>query len=224
MPERPPVLLAEDDVELAELLRELLEQEGYAVTVAPDGQRALHLGLTRQFAVLLLDRGLPGVEGVQLLAALRRSGVLTPALILSARGSLADRVEGLDAGAEDYLTKPFEVAELLARLRALLRRHSATARALSLGRRVLDLDSRTVRDLDRPEDPPVNLSEREVALLAVLAARPNRVFSRAELLTRVFVDAEAEVVVDTYVHYCRKKLGRNVVRTVRGIGYQLGRL
>lgn len=222
MPTRPAVLLAEDDHELAALLCGLLEQEGYDVTVAGDGQRALHLGLSRPFDVLVLDRGLPVVDGVQVLAGLRGRGVPTPALILSARASLADRVEGLDAGAEDYLTKPFEVAELLARLRALLRRHTEDARVLSLGRRLLDLDSRVVRDPGRPEEPPIGLSEREAALLAVLAGRPGRVFSRRELLSRVFVDAESEVVTDTYVHYCRKKLGRDVIRTVRGLGYQLG--
>jgi two-component system response regulator QseB len=162
------------------------------------------------------------LDGLDLLSRLRSRGVSAPALILSARASVTDRVEGLDAGAEDYLTKPFEIPELLARLRALLRRHTTTARSLPLGRRVLDLDSRLVHDPQQPAARPISLSEREAALMAVLARRPNRVFSRRELLERVFVDAESEVVADTYVHYCRKKLGRDVIRTVRGLGYQLG--
>src|SRR4051812_29759260 len=107
------VLLVEDDRRLSELLRRVLVSEGYAVTVAEDGQRALHLGLTRAFDAIVLDRGLPAIEGVDLLGRLRRSGVVSPVLVLSARATLQDRVEGLDAGAQDYLAKPFEVDELL---------------------------------------------------------------------------------------------------------------
>ncbi|MGB8651655.1 MAG: response regulator transcription factor [Mycobacteriales bacterium] len=215
----PSLLLVEDDRELAALLTRVLEGEGYDVTPAPDGQRGLHLGLTREFDLMLVDRGLPAIEGLDLITRLRSKGVLTPILVLSARGATQDRVEGLDAGAEDYLAKPFEVAELLARLRALLRRHTDRAEVLPIGDRVLDLASRTVRG--RGED--VELSEREAALLAVLAARPGQVFSRRELLERVFSEAETENVVDTYVHYCRRKLGREVISTVRGLGYRLGR-
>ena len=215
----PALLLVEDDRDLAALLERVLTGEGYAVTVAHDGQRGLHLGLTRSFDVLVVDRGLPAVEGLDLLGRLRGRGVLAPVLVLSARGSTQDRVDGLDAGAEDYLAKPFEVTELLARLRALLRRHRDRAPVLPLGRRTLDLATRTVRD-DRGGE--VELSERESALLAVLAARPQQVFSRSDLLERVFSEAESENVVDTYVHYCRKKLGRDVIRTVRGLGYRLG--
>ncbi len=213
------VLVVEDDRALAALLERLLAAEGYAVTVAPDGQRGLHLGLTRAFDVMLIDRGLPAVEGLDLIGRLRGRGVLTPILVLSARGSTKDRVDGLDAGAEDYLAKPFEVSELLARLRALLRRHRDQAPVLTLGRRHLDLATRTVRD---PSGEQIELSEREAALLAVLAVRPHQVFSRRDLLERVFSEAESENVVDTYVHYCRRKLGRGVIKTVRGLGYRLG--
>jgi two-component system response regulator QseB len=208
------LLLVEDDRELATLLTRLLTDEGYDVTVAPDGQRGLHLGLTRTFDVLVVDRGLPAIEGLDLVGRLRGRGVLTPVLVLSARGTTLDRVEGLDAGAEDYLAKPFEVAELLARLRALLRRHVDRATVLSLGERALDTGTRMVGD--------VELSEREAALMTVLATRPQQVFSRQDLLERVFSDAESETVVDTYVHYCRRKLGRGAIRTVRGLGYRLG--
>lgn len=215
----PALLLVEDDRELAGLLERVLTTEGYDVTVAPDGQRGLHLGLTRAFDVLVVDRGLPAVEGLDLIGRLRSRGVLAPVLVLSARGTTQDRVDGLDAGAEDYLAKPFEVAELLARLRALLRRHQDRATVLPLGTRTLDLATRTVRG---PAGEEVELSEREAALLAVLAVRPQQVFSRRDLLERVFSEAESENVVDTYVHYCRRKLGRDVIRTVRGLGYRLG--
>ena len=216
------LLLVEDDRELASMLARLLGEEGYAVTHAPDGQRGLHLGLTRSFSVLIIDRGLPAIEGLDLLTKLRAKGVTTPTLILSARGTPADRVDGLDAGAEDYLTKPFDVGELLARLRALQRRHTSTSALLQLGRRVLDVDSRLVLESGAEPSTGVSLSERESQLLEVLARRPSRVFSRAELLDLVFTDAESEIVTDTYVHYCRRKLGRDVIRTVRGLGYQLG--
>lgn len=202
------------------MLRELLTDEGYLVEAASDGQRGLHLGLVHRYDVVVLDRGLPAIEGVDLLSRLRGRGVTTPVLILSARGAPADRVEGLDAGAEDYLVKPFDIEELLARLRALRRRHLDTARSLPVGSRRLDLESRQVL---APGADPVRLSETECALLATLAGRPSRVFSRAELLAQVFADAESEVVVDTYVHYLRRKLGREVIATVRGRGYQLGR-
>ncbi len=204
------------------MLAALLENEGYRVTTAKDGQRGLHLALTHPYDVMVLDRGLPAVEGLDLLGRLRGRGVTAPTLVLSARGTVADRVAGLDAGAEDYLVKPFEISELLARVRALLRRHTESARVLSLGRRTLDLDALLVRDPRQPTSAPIALSERESQLLEVLARRPERVFSRAELLDRVFVDAESDVAVDTYVHYCRRKLGREVIRTVRGRGYQLG--
>ena len=222
------LLLVEDDTELAGMLVRILGEEGYDVTHAPDGQRGLHLGLTRTFAVLVIDRGLPAIEGLDLITRLRSKGVGTPALVLSARASTADRVDGLDAGAEDYLTKPFDVDELLARLRALQRRHTATAPMLTLGARTLDVESRLViavvadADTDADAAPDVSLSERECQLLELLARRPRRVFSRSELLERVFTDAESEAVIDTYVHYLRRKLGRDVIRTVRGLGYQLG--
>lgn len=213
------LLVVEDDRELAELLDRLLTSEGYSVTLAPDGQRGLHLGLTRSFAAMVVDRGLPAIEGLDLIARLRSQGVLCPVLVLSARGATQDRVDGLDAGAEDYLAKPFEISELLARLRALLRRHADRAAVLALGDRRLHLPTRTVRNADGSE---VELSEREAALLALLATRPRQVFSRPELLRLVFGEAESESVVDTYVHYCRRKLGRGVITTVRGLGYRLG--
>jgi two-component system, OmpR family, response regulator len=220
MPAR--LLLVEDDAALRTMLTELLTDGGYTVEAAADGQRGLHLGLTHPFDVLLLDRRLPVVEGLDLLAGLRSRGVTTPVLMLSAIAQPADRVEGLDAGAEDYLGKPFDVDELLARLRALQRRHLDSARSLPLGNGRLDLDTRQVHSAE-PHVDPIRLSDRECSLLATLATRPGQVYSRNDLLAIVFPDAENEIVVDTYVHYLRRKLGRGVVDTVRGRGYRLGR-
>jgi Response regulators consisting of a CheY-like receiver domain and a winged-helix DNA-binding domain len=219
MEETPRVLLVEDDKRLAAMLEDLLHVEGYTVVVARDGQRALHEGLTQTFDVLLLDRGLPVIDGLEVLARLRRSGVLTPALILSALGNPADRVEGLDRGAEDYLPKPFDVDELLARLRVLRRRLSSTAPVVRIPRGSLDTERRAVTV---ETGSIVALSERETDLIAHLARRPNQVFSRDDLLAAVFPDADDPGVVDTYVHYLRKKLGRGCITTVRGIGYGIG--
>jgi two-component system response regulator QseB len=219
--ETPRILVVEDDPRLLNMLTDLLMSEGYSVTTARDGQRALHLGLTEEFDNLLLDRGLPVVDGLDLLNKLRRAGVQTPALVLSALGNPADRVEGLDRGAEDYLAKPFDIEELLARLRVLRRRVAATIPVLRVPGATLDTQSRTV---EIEGQDPVLLSEREGDLLERLARRPTQVFSRADLLAEVFADADDPGVVDTYVHYLRKKLGRGVITTIRGIGYQLGRL
>jgi len=215
----PRVLVVEDDPQLLETLAALLAAEGYTVEPACDGQRGLHLGLTRSYDVLLLDRGLPALNGLDLLTRLRARGIVTPTLMLSALDNPADRVAGLDAGAEDYLSKPFDVGELLARLRALRRRHLETARVLPVPGGRVDLD---LRQVQRDSVGPVRLSERECALLATLAARPRHVFSRSQLLGLVFDEAGSGVVVDTYVHYLRRKLGRKVIDTVRGRGYRLG--
>jgi two-component system response regulator QseB len=222
----PTVLLVEDDRRLAEMVTALLVEEGYRVEVAGGGQAGLHLGLTRHYGVLIIDRGLPVLEGLELLRKLRSNGISTPALILTARGSLTDRVDGLDAGAEDYLVKPFEVPELLARIRALLRRHTDTAQFLPLGRRRLSLTDRAVVNDDGDgvsgAGGTVALSERECRLLAVLAGSPEQVFTRPQLLARVFDQADTVGTVDTYVHYLRRKLGRESIQTVRGLGYRLG--
>jgi two-component system, OmpR family, response regulator QseB len=217
---RPRLLLAEDDRELSSLLAGLLDDEGYAVTVVRDGQQGLHLGLSRTWDILLLDRGLPAIEGVDLVARLRSRGVRAPILMLTARGTVTDRVHGLDSGANDYMVKPFDVEELLARLRALLRRPIEQAEELPLGVRTLLLHGDRVVGGDGPE---VQLSQRESALLQALAARPSRVFTREELLSAVFEGADTPGAVDTYVHYLRRKLGREVVRTVHGLGYRMGR-
>ncbi len=213
------MLLVEDDRSLAAMLEEILTSAGYVVDLARDGQAGLHLGLSRVYDAIVLDRGLPAIDGLDLLGRLRARGVATPVLVLSALGLARDRVDGLDAGAEDYLAKPFDIDELLARLRALLRRHNDHADGLPVPQGRLVVSSRIVLT-DAGESR--FLSERECALLAVLARRPRRVFSRSELVTEVFPDADDDGVVDTYVHYLRRKLSREVIRTVRGLGYQLG--
>jgi DNA-binding response OmpR family regulator len=221
MSDSPKVLLVEDDAGLASMLRELLLAEGYEVVLAADGQRALHEGLSQSFDVLLMDRGLPAIEGLDVLGRLRNKGISTPALILSALSNPADRVEGLDRGAEDYLGKPFDLDELLARLRSLLRRHSTRSDAVPVPGGMLDINGRTVTLGSGAE---VVLSERESGLLAQLGRRPRQIFTRESLRAAVFPDADDDGVVDTYVHYLRKKLGRTSVLTVRGVGYRLGEL
>ena len=215
---RPRLLLVEDDRALGPLLVEVLAEQ-YDVDHAPDGQAGLHLALIRQYDVMVIDRGLPAIDGIDLIRRLRTRGIATPLLILTARGTVADRVEGLDAGAEDYVVKPFEIDELLARLRALLRRHSDVAAVISLGRSRFDLAGRQV--LGGGKDV-VELSGKEAALLEVLARRPTKVFTRPELLAAVFDPDDGQGTVDTYVYYLRRKLGRDVIRTVHGLGYRLG--
>ena len=221
MADHARILLVEDDARLAQMLQQLFSAEGYDVVLARDGQRALHEGLTQGFDAIILDRGLPVIEGLDVLARLRSRGVETPALILSALGNPADRVEGLDRGAEDYLGKPFDIDELLARIRALLRRHRSTVPTLTLPEGAFDTSSRTVT---RSDGQVLALSEREAHLLERLARRPEQVFERDDLLASVFPDADDPGVVDTYVHYLRKKLGRGAITTIRGIGYRLGSL
>ena len=215
------LLLVEDDRELAEMLGGVLDEEGYAVDVAGDGQRGLHLGLTRRYDVLVLDRRLPVMDGKDLLIRLRNKGIRTYALMLTALGTVHDRVEGLDSGADDYLVKPFELDELCARVRALSRRAQEVTDAMRIGAAELDLKAREVAF---PDGYRVPLAAREFELLRVLAARPQVVHSRAELRDRVFRETFASSIVDTYVYYLRRKLGREVVRSVHGLGYRLGTL
>lgn len=216
----PALLIVEDDRALSTMLTDLFTDEGYLVDVANDGQQGLHRGLTGSYNAMIVDRGLPVMDGSELVALLRSRGIATPALLLTARGSVADRVEGLDAGAQDYLVKPFEIPELLARVRALVRRPDggSTLRAggLCLNRMTRTVSGGTVGDGD------VELSEREAALLAALMSAPLRIFTRRQLLESAFDGADTTGAVDTYVHYLRRKLGRGVVRTVHGTGYRFG--
>jgi two-component system, OmpR family, response regulator QseB len=215
------LLVVEDDRALSAMLAELFAEQGYRIDTAYDGQQGLHFGLTGAYNAMIVDRGLPVMDGVDLIMLLRSRGVTTPALVLTARGAVDDRVEGLDAGAQDYLVKPFEVSELLARVRALVRRTDAAATVLCAGGLRLDRLTRRVTGVT-PANAEVELSEREASLLATLMGAPSQVFSRAQLLDSVFDGAETPGAVDSYVHYLRRKLGRQVVRTVHRTGYRFG--
>jgi len=217
----PHLLVIEDDAELARMLATLMTRHGYAVDVAADGQRGLHYGLSRRYDVMIIDRRLPAIEGLDLLVRLRNRGVTTRALMLSALGDLADRVDGLDAGADDYLTKPFEVPELLARVRALCRRPLRDAALVPVGKAYLDV---AAGEVSLPGGARVALSRREFDLLRTLATDPATVHPRDRLRARLFDDTSAESIVDTYVYYLRRKLGAGVIRTVRGFGYRIGTL
>jgi two-component system, OmpR family, response regulator QseB len=218
---QPRLLLVDDDRELTGMLAEVLADQGYLVDIAHDGHRGLHLALSREYDLLVVDRKMPAVEGTDLVTRLRKAGFAQPILMLTALGATADKVAGLDAGAEDYLIKPFEMTELLARLRALLRRHPDSAASIRLGGGRLDQQTRTAM---LSSGRSVALTTAEFGLLWQLASRPGRVYSREELRARLFSEASADSIVDTYVYYLRRKVGRGVIRTVRGLGYRAGEL
>ena len=218
------VLLVEDEERMADAIRRVLVAERYAVDVAPDGETALELTAQRGYDAVLLDRMLPGLSGDQVLRTMRRRGIATPVLMVTALSALEHRVEGLDAGADDYLPKPFAFSELLARLRALIRRSpELVAERLAAGAIELDPDRHQVTVGNRSE----LLSAREYALLGYLIRHAGQVVTRQQLLDSVW-GAEPDVysnVVDLYVHYLRRKLRAlgqtNALRTVRGVGYAL---
>ncbi|HKE63184.1 MAG TPA: response regulator transcription factor [Micromonosporaceae bacterium] len=218
---RPDLLIVEDDGELRDMLARLLDEAGYRSDGVGDGHRGLHQALTRPYAGMIIDRGLPAVDGLDLIRRLRGRGIDAPILILTAYGAVSDTVAGLDAGADDYLVKPFEIDELLARVRAMMRRHHASDLVISIGAGKLNVATRTAWRADGRE---VELSGREATLLQVLIKQPGRVHSRDELRTRVFRGTESASIVDTYVHYLRRKLGSKVIETVRGIGYRIGEM
>ncbi|WP_268969311.1 response regulator transcription factor [Streptomyces lycii] len=215
------LLLVEDDRELSAMLSGVLHEEGYAVDVAADGHRGLHFGLSRHYDVLVVDRRLPVLDGLDLLGRLRSRAVRTPVLLLTGMGTVPDRVDGLDAGADDYLVKPFDLGELSARLRALCRRALDGTDVLRIGSGRLYVGQREVWLAGGERIP---LAAREFELLWALASRPDTVHTRGELRRMVFPEASASSIVDTYVYYLRRKLGRKAVRTVRGLGYRLGAL
>jgi two-component system OmpR family response regulator len=218
------VLIVEDEVKMARALRRGLEQEGYAVDTAGDGEEGVFQGTENPYDVIVLDVMLPGLDGFEVCRRLREAGRWTPVLMLTARDGVADRIAGLDVGADDYLVKPFSFGELLARLRALLRRSPVERPSvLVVGDVVLDPATRTVTRAGQP----VELSVREFGLLEFLMRRAGEVVSRSSILEHcwdVNYDGFSNVV-DVYVRYLRKKLeqpfGRPLIRTVRGVGYAL---
>jgi heavy metal response regulator len=218
------ILLVEDDRKVASFIRKGLTEEGYAVDVAHDGEAGLFMGLDRLHDVIVLDVMLPGKPGFQVLRELRQAKVITPVLLLTARDAVEDKVQGLDAGADDYLTKPFAFAELLARVRALLRRGKAgQAATLQVADLTLDPAARTVKR----GGETIPLTNREFALLEYFLRNPGRVLTRTMIAEHVWdysFDAGTNVI-DVYVNYLRKKVdaGREpkLIHTVRGVGYVL---
>lgn len=218
------VLLVEDEVRMADAVRRVLVAEHYTVDVAMDGETALEFVGQHGYDVVLLDRMLPGMSGEQVLRTMRRKGNSTPVLMLTALSALEHRVEGLDAGADDYLPKPFAFSELLARLRALVRRSpELVSERLTAGEIQLDPDRHQVTVGERSE----LLSAREYALLGFLIRHAGQVVTRQQILDSVW-GAEPDVysnVVDLYIHYLRRKLNAlgqtKALRTVRGVGYAL---
>ena len=218
------VLVVEDEVKLAALLRRGLTEEAYAADVARSGEDALWMAQAAEYDAIVLDLMLPGIDGLEVCRRLRAEGVWAPVLMLTARDALADRIGGLDAGADDYLTKPFAFAELLARLRALVRRGAPERPAvLAVGDLQLDPARREVRR----GETPIELSAKEFALLETFMRRPGRVLSRYELLEHAwdYGYENRSNVVDVYVRYLREKIdrpfGRATLETVRGAGYRL---
>jgi two-component system, OmpR family, response regulator len=218
------VLIVEDEAKLARILRRGLRQEGIAADVADTGEDALWMGTATDYDAIVLDLMLPGIDGLEVCERLRAEGVRSPMLILTAKGAIRDRVAGLDRGADDYLTKPFSYAELLARLRALTRRGPVERPTeLVVGDLALDPARRRVRR----GSVEVPLSAREFALLETFMRHPGRVLSRFELLEHVWDRAyeNRSNIVDSYVRFLRRKIdrpfGTDSIETVRGAGYRL---
>lgn len=214
------LLVVEDEERIASFLHKGLTAHGYAVEWASTGGEALRLGTSPDIALVILDLKLPDLDGLEVLAKLREQGVTVPVLILSARAQVADRVRGLELGADDYLMKPFAFEELLARVRARMRsRPAAAAGAPPAGDICLDVLTRKVTIAGRT----VSLSEREFSLLRAFVGHPRQVLSRRELLAMAWgmnFDPQTNLV-DVYVGYLRRKIGEPVIETVRGAGYRL---
>lgn len=214
------LLIVEDDPRLGPIMRDVLAT-GWDVELVTNAEDADRCAAATPFDVMIIDRSLPGMAGEQWVRDLRRRRVQTPILLLTALGELHDRVEGLDAGANDYLVKPFEFEELNARLRALTRRYDGSGPRYDIGGWEFSPEDQRI---ESPYEGSVPLTSTETALLSVLAAEPGRTFSREELLARVFAHGERDTTVETYVHYLRRKTDKDLIETVRGRGYRLGRL
>ncbi len=212
------LLLVEDDHMIGESLRKALRQSGFAVDWVRDGRAAEGSIASERFDLVLLDLGLPQRDGMEVLAAMRARGDRTPVIVVTARDALANRVRGLDAGADDYIVKPFELDELLARIRAVVRREAGRAApALEVGDVTLDPATRQVAQ----RGAPVALSAREYAVLEALMLRPGAILSRAQLEDRLYGWGEEleSNAISVYVHQLRRKLGDGFIHTVRGVGY-----
>jgi DNA-binding response OmpR family regulator len=217
------ILVVEDEAGIADFLERGLRAEGYSVTVAGDGLEGARLALEPEVDLVVLDRMLPGIDGIEVLERVRGERPLLPVIMLTAKGEVADRVEGLDSGATDYVTKPFAFAELLARIRARLREGAGSERAIEAAGIRLDLINREARR----GDVATRLPEREADLLAYLMRNEGRVCTREELLSSVwgYEHDPGTNIVQVYVGYLRRKLARPgspaPIETVRSVGYRL---
>ena len=217
------ILVVEDDPDLSRQLKQALGDAGYAVDHAADGEEGQYLGESEPYDAIVLDLGMPKIDGVSVLEQWRRSNVATPVLILTARGAWSEKVSGFDAGADDYLTKPFHTEELLARLRALLRRAAGHA-APSLSCGGLRLDPRAARASVNGE--PLRLTSLEYRLLHYLMMHQGRVIGRSELVEHLYdqdFDRDSNTI-EVFVGRLRKKIGQDRIETVRGLGYRLAPL
>lgn len=214
------ILLVEDDPQLGDAVSAALTQDLYAVDWVKTGEEADNAARTHDYAAILLDLGLPGVTGIEVLAGLRRRGQDTPVIIITARYQRADKVAALDLGADDYVVKPFDLDELSARIRAVVRRGAGGGKAaLSFGTIELDPARHSVRVAGNP----VALARHEYVLLFELMRQPGAVLSRARLEDSLY-GWGAEVgsnAVEVHIHHLRRKLGVDVIKTVRGVGYKL---
>jgi heavy metal response regulator len=218
------ILVVEDERKVAGFIKRGLEEEGYAVDVAADGEEGLAMGLERVHDVIILDIRLPKLDGLQVLKALRQDKVMTPVLLLTVRATIEDKVLGLDAGADDYLTKPFAFQELVARVRALLRRRAAADPAVL---QVADLILDPARRMVSRGGKRIELTPREFALLDYFMRHPGRVLTRTMIAEHVWdYDFDTSTnVIDVYVNYLRRKIDADrapkLLHTVRGVGYVL---
>jgi two-component system OmpR family response regulator len=215
------ILLIEDDADLASRLHKGLTKAGFAVDDATDGEIGWYMGDTQNFDAVVLDVGLPRLNGIEVLKRWRAARRDVPVLLLTARSGWAERVAGLNAGADDYLEKPFHMEEVVARLRALARRSAGTASPL-LRHGDIDLDTTTGR-VTRAGDP-IDLTAQELKILNYLMHRPKRIVSQSELVDHVYpFDAPRQSnTVEVYIARLRRKLGQSTIRTIRGLGYRLG--
>lgn len=218
------VLLVEDDRMIGDAVYAALKDAAYAADWVRDGEQALHSMATHAYDLVLLDLGLPRRDGLEVLKQLRQQGNQVPLLIVTARDALEDRLSGLDAGADDYVLKPFAMSELLARSRAVMRRKAGNAIPLmSNGTLSLDPATRQVRHLSRDESH--TLSAREFALLQALLTQPGQIFSRSELESKIYgwgeeVESNA---IEIFIHSLRKKLGTDAIQNVRGVGWKVSK-